>query len=150
MSSLNSVTIIGNLGADPEMRYTTAGKAVCELRVAVNEKRGGQDKTEWFSVTCWEKTAESCAQYLKKGRSVCVQGRLETQTWDDKKTGEKKYKTIIVASNVVFLGGGDKSERGESRSSGGYGDGRKSSGHDAPPSDFDPPPNNDDPGGVPF
>jgi single-strand DNA-binding protein len=150
MSGLNSVTIIGNLGADPEMRFTQAGKAVCELRVAVNEKRGGQDKAEWFSVTCWEKTAESCAQYLKKGRSVCVQGRLETQTWDDKKTGEKKYKTIIVASNVVFLGGG-KDGAIQERSAANT---RRNSGHDVPPTDFGPPPGDDLPAGngddVPF
>lgn len=106
MSSLNSVTLIGNLGADPELRFTPDGKAVCDLRLAMSDKRGGKETTEWVSVTVWEKAAEACGRFLKKGRQVCVQGRLQTQSWDDKKTGEKKYKTIVVAQNVVFLGGG--------------------------------------------
>lgn len=96
---LNKVMLIGNLGRDPEMRYTQNGKAVATFSMAVTG--GAKDTTEWVQITAWEKTAELCAEYLAKGRRVYVEGRLHTETWE--KDGEKKYRTGVVASQVVFL-----------------------------------------------
>lgn len=115
MGSVNKVIILGNLGNDPELKYTPSNKAVCNLSVATSERRGkGEDKkehTEWHRITVWGEQAESCSKYLKKGRSVYVEGRLQTRTWDDTKTGAKRSATDIVADRVVFLGGGK--ERGD-------------------------------------
>jgi single-strand DNA-binding protein len=110
MASLNKVMIIGNLGADPEMRYTANGSAVTSFNVAANEQftdRAGarQERTEWFSVVTWNRLAETCAQYLTKGRQVYVEGRLQTRSWDGQ-DGQKHYKTEVVAETVRFLGGG--------------------------------------------
>jgi single-strand DNA-binding protein len=111
-ASVNKVIIIGNLGAKPELKYLPSGQAVCEMRIATTEKFGGKDggekkeKTEWHRVKAWGKTGENCAQYLDKGRSVYVEGRLETRSWDDKESGKKMYATEIVATSVQFLGGG--------------------------------------------
>lgn len=109
MSSLNKVMVIGNLGADPEMRYTANGEAVTNFTVAANEtwnnKSGEkQERVEWFPVVAWGKLAETCAQYLAKGRQVYVEGRLQTRSWDDAE-GQKHYKTEVVAQQVRFLGG---------------------------------------------
>lgn len=104
---LNNVQIIGNLGADPEMRYTTNGKAVTTMRLAVSRSFGNgeggqrQEETEWFSVVAWEKLAELVAQHLQRGRKVYVQGRLATRSWE--KDGAKHYKTEVVANQVLFL-----------------------------------------------
>ncbi|HEX4457512.1 MAG TPA: single-stranded DNA-binding protein, partial [Polyangia bacterium] len=110
-ASVNKVIIIGNLGAKPELKYLPSGQAVCELRIATNEtftdkQQQKQERTEWHKVIAWGKTGENCAQYLDKGRSVYVEGRLQTRSWDDKTTGEKKYMTEIVANTIQFLGGG--------------------------------------------
>ncbi len=111
--SLNKVMIIGNLGGDPEMRYTPNGAAVTNFSVAVNESWTSdgekKDRTEWFRVICWNKLAETAAVYLTKGRQVFVEGRLQTRSWDDQ-NGQKRYATEVVASTVRFLG-----ERGEPR-----------------------------------
>lgn len=117
MGSVNKVILVGNLGADPELRYTPAGKAVCNLRVATQEtwkdKSGTkQEKTEWHRVTVWGDLAENCAKYLAKGRSVYVEGKLQTRSYD--KDGHKHYATDVVAERVVFLGGA----RGEGAASG--------------------------------
>lgn len=121
VASVNKVILIGNLGADPELRHTAAGQAVCELRMATNEswtaKDGTkQEKTEWHRVVVWAKTAENCAKYLKKGKSAYVEGRLQTRQWDDK-DGNKRYTTEIVADRVQFLGtkgeGGEDSGKGQ-------------------------------------
>ena len=119
-ASVNRVTILGNLGAKPELKYLPSGQAVCEMRIATNESfkdKGGekQERVEWHRVKAWGKTGENCAQYLDKGRSVYVEGRLETRSWD--KDGEKRYATEIVATSVQFIGGGEKSG-GSGRSSG--------------------------------
>ena len=104
--SLNKVMIIGNLGADPEMRYTPQGKAVTTFRVAVNRRWTGQDgpheETEWFTVETWDKLAERVGQSLSKGRSVYVEGRLRTRSWDGP-DGQKRYRTEIVANTVTYL-----------------------------------------------
>lgn len=107
------VIIAGNLGADPEMRYTANGQAVTTFNVAVNRRAGGQegerrDDTTWFRVVAWERLAETCAQYLQKGRAVLVEGRIVTRSWDGQ-DGQKHYAWELRADNVQFLGG-----RGES------------------------------------
>jgi len=114
MSSVNSVTIVGHLGGDPELRYTSGGQPVTELSVATSEqwkdKDGNkQERTEWHKVTVWGKTAESCAKYLAKGRLVYVRGRIQTETYE--KDGQKKWITKVVAEDVKFLGGGKGGER---------------------------------------
>ena len=110
MSSLNKVMLIGNLGEDPEVKHLEGGRALCNLRVATNEKFKGRDgalqeRTEWHRVTVWGETAENCAKFLSKGRSVYVEGRLQTRSWEDKTDGKKHYATDIVADRVTFLGG---------------------------------------------
>jgi single-strand DNA-binding protein len=114
-ASVNKVIVLGNLGAKPEAKFLPSGQCVCELRIATTEtwdKDGAkQEKTEWHTVIAWGKVAENCAKYLDKGRSVYVEGSLQTRTWDDKTSGEKKYKTEIKAHSVVFLGGGDGEKR---------------------------------------
>lgn len=116
MGSVNKVILVGNLGADPELKYTPSSKAVCNMRIATTEawkdKSGAkQEKTEWHRITVWGDMAENCSKYLAKGRSVYVEGRLETRTYD--KDGQKHYATDIIASSVVFLGGGKDEQRRE-------------------------------------
>jgi single-strand DNA-binding protein len=109
MASVNKVLLIGNLGQDPELRYTSTGTPVCTLNIATTEVRneGGnrQEKTEWHRVIVWSKQAENCAKYLSKGRTVFIEGRLQTRSWDDQQSGQKRYSTEIVAQNVQFIGG---------------------------------------------
>jgi len=110
MGSVNKVILIGNLGADPELKYTPSNRPVCNLNIATNEvfkDKGGQrqERTEWHRVTVWGDSAENCSKYLAKGRSVYIEGRLQTRSWDDKE-GKKRYSTEVVADRVVFLGGG--------------------------------------------
>lgn len=117
---INKVIIIGNLGKDPELRYTQGGTAVCQLSVATTRTYLKQEQkveeTEWHRVVVWGKTAEHCGQYLTKGRQVYVGGRLQTRSWDDK-DGNKRYTTEVVADTVQFLGGRPGGEqRSESRS----------------------------------
>jgi single-strand DNA-binding protein len=109
MAGLNKVMIIGNLGKDPEMRYTANGKAVTTFSVAVRrtyqvagEKR---EDTEWFNVVTWERLAELCSQFLQKGRRTYVEGRLQTRSWEGQ-DGQKHYRTEVVASDVLFLDSG--------------------------------------------
>lgn len=116
--SVNKVILVGNLGADPDMRYTGSGQAVCELRIATEESWTGKDgqrnaKTEWHRVVVWGNTGEACAKHLAKGRQVYVEGRIQTRSYDDK-DGQKRYVTEIIASDVKFLGGGDRSSNGRS------------------------------------
>ena len=105
------VTLIGNLGADPEVRTTASGTAVANLRLACTERvKSGdkwEDRTEWVCVVVFGKTAESCATYLKKGRQAYVEGRLQTREWTDKE-GAKRYSTEVLANAVLFLSGGEK------------------------------------------
>jgi single-strand DNA-binding protein len=119
MASVNRVTLIGNLGRDPELRYTKDGQGVANFTVATNErwrdKQGStQERTEWHRIVVWGKQGENCAQYLQKGRSVYVEGRLQTRDWEDK-DGNKRQTTEIVAQSVQFLGGrGEGAPRGSS------------------------------------
>lgn len=109
MASVNKVILIGNLGRDPELRYTQSGKAVANLSIATSERSGGQERTEWHRVVVWDKQAEACGRYLAKGRSVYVEGRLQTKEWTDQQ-GAKRQQVEIVASFVQFLGGGKNEE----------------------------------------
>lgn len=117
MSSMNRVTFLGHLGADPEVRFTPGGQAVCNFRMAATEKwtdKSGQkqEKTEWARIVVWGKLAELCGEYLSKGRQALVEGRMETREWTDKE-GRKNYTTEVIAKDVVFIGGGksDGSQR---------------------------------------
>jgi len=101
--------IIGNLGADPEMRYTANGSAVTNFNVATNRvytTRDGErrEETEWFRVVAWERLAEICSQYLAKGRSVYVEGRMQTRSWEGQ-DGNTRYTSELIAQEVEFLGG---------------------------------------------
>jgi single-strand DNA-binding protein len=124
---VNKVILVGNLGADPDMRYTPSGQGVCEFRIATTDSwtdKSGQrqERTEWHRIVVWGKRAEVCSKYLSKGRQVYIEGRIQTRTYDDK-DGNKRYITEIVANDVQFLGGG----RGEG------GDRRRESGEAPPP-----------------
>ena len=114
MASVNKVILVGNLGADPEVRYTQGGQAVTELRMATSEQwtdKDGQrqERTEWHAVSVWGKTAEHCAQYLAKGRSVYVEGRLESREYADK-DGVKRKVWEVRADKVTFLDGTKRDE----------------------------------------
>lgn len=129
---VNKVILIGNLGADPEMKYTAGGTAMCKFRLATSEQfrdRDGnnQERTEWHKVVVWAKLAEICGQYLSKGRQVYVEGSLQTRSWDDQ-DGNKRFMTEVVAREVQFLGsggpgGGASAGSGSGPSSGGGGGG---------------------------
>ena len=112
---VNKVILIGNLGRDPEVRATSGGQAVASLRIATSrswtDKQSGQRKeeTEWHEVEVWGKQAEQCREYLSKGRQVYVEGRLKTDKWQDKQTGQDRYRVKVVADSVRFLGGGQRS-----------------------------------------
>lgn len=106
--ALNKVMIIGNLGRDPEMRYLPNGSAVTGFSVAVtrswrNAEDALQEETEWFSVQAFGKLGERVNEHLAKGRKVYVEGRLRTHSWEDKNTGEKKYRTEVIASDIQYL-----------------------------------------------
>jgi single-strand DNA-binding protein len=114
--SVNKVILIGNLGKDPEVKYTPQGTPVAKFTLATNErfkdKEGQwQDRTEWHNITAWARTAEIVGEYLKKGSKVYIEGRLQTHSWDDKQTNQKKYMTEIIVNDLVLLGG--RGEGGE-------------------------------------
>lgn len=137
MASVNKAIVLGNLGRDPELRHTGSGKAVATLRIATNEQWNDQsgerqERTEWHSVVVWGRQAETCNQYLKKGRTVYIEGRLQTRKWQDKE-GQDRYTTEIVADRVQFIGGGGAGGQG----GGSYGG-----------EDIGPPPAGDD--DIPF
>lgn len=113
--SVNKVILIGNLGKDPEVKYTPSGMAVAKFSLATNDrfkdKEGNwQDRTEWHNLVAFQRTAEIVGEYLKKGRTVYVEGKLQTSSWDDKETGAKKYKTEIIVNELVLLGGGQRGD----------------------------------------
>src|SRR5437588_12435032 len=132
--SVNKVILIGNLGKDPEVKFTPGGTAVAKFSLATNERfkdKAGewQDRTEWHSIVAWQRLAEIVGEYVKKGSKVYLEGRLQTSSWEDKQSGEKKYRTEIIAQDLVLLGG-----RGEGGGGGDY-EGRSRSA--AAPSSFD-------------
>lgn len=125
--SLNKVMLIGNVGADPELRYTPGGQAVCDVRIATNERwtdkqEQKQERTEWHRLVIWGKQAEVIKKYVQKGSSIYVEGRIQTRTWDDKDDGKKRYMTEIIVQNFQFLDNKGKEIEGSG---------------DAPPTDGD-------------
>jgi single-strand DNA-binding protein len=107
---LNKVMIIGRLGADPETRFTASGSPVTTFRVAVGRQwrdNSGEahEETEWFSVVAWNKLAEVCSQYLTKGARVYLEGRLQTRSWEDQQSGQTRYKTEMIANDLIILDG---------------------------------------------
>ena len=151
MASVNRVILVGNLGRDPELRYIPSGQAVANFTLATNDrwrdKEGNnQERTEWHRIVVWGKSAENCAQYLQKGRSVYIEGRLQTREWEDK-DGNKRQTTETIAQTVQFLGG-----RGGAGAGGGAGSGGEpagdsgSSGASSGGGESPPPPSSD----VPF
>ena len=112
MASINRATIIGNVGRDPELRYSAAGAAVCNIAIATSRQWKSKDsgekaeETEWHRVVFYDRLAEIAGEYLKKGRSVYVEGRLKTRKWTDKE-GVERYTTEIVADQMQMLGGRD-------------------------------------------
>src|SRR5919204_1388909 len=110
MANLNKVLLLGNVTRDPEIRYTPKGSAVCDLGVAVNRSYttdSGEKREEvtFVDVTLWGRTAEVAGEYLKKGRPVFIEGRLQMDTWDDKQTGQKRTKLRVVGESMQLLGG---------------------------------------------
>ena len=107
MASLNKVMLIGNLGTDPEMRFTANGNPVTSFRIATSRSLLDSDgerrqETEWFTVVVWGKQAESCNQFITKGKQVYVEGRLRTRSWEGQ-DGQKRFRTEVVANRVIFL-----------------------------------------------
>lgn len=136
MASFNKVILVGNLTRDPQVRYTPGGSAVAEVGLAVNRSwfdknsNSRKEETTFVDVTLWGRTAEVASEYLTKGRSVLIEGRLQLDQWDDKESGQKRSKLKVVGENMTMLGG-----RGESGGGGGGGQsgGGYSSGSSAPP-----------------
>lgn len=146
MAAVNKAILIGNLGKDPEVRFTQSGRAVASFPIATTEswmdqESGRQERTEWHNIVVWGKQAESCGQYLSKGRQVYIEGSIRSRSYDDR-DGNKRYITEVVAQRVQFLGGGS----GGGGRSGSYDEGGSGGGFD----DFGggpPMPEDDD---VPF
>ena len=108
--SVNKVILIGNLGKDPEIRTTPSGTPVAKFTLATNDrykdKEGQwQDRTEWHNIVAWQRMAEIVGEYVKKGSKIYIEGRLQTSSWDDKESGQKKYRTEVIANDLVLLGG---------------------------------------------
>jgi single-strand DNA-binding protein len=118
MASVNKVILVGNLGRDPEVRYSPDGAAICNVSIATTsqwkDKTTGErrEETEWHRVVFYNRLAEIAGEYLKKGRSVYVEGRLKTRKWQDKDTGADRYSTDIVADQMQMLGGRDDANMG--------------------------------------
>jgi len=116
--SVNKVILLGNLGKDPEVKYTPSGVPVAKFSLATNERykdKGGewQDRTEWHNIVVWQRLAEIVGEYVKKGSKIYIEGRLQTSSWEDKQSGEKKYRTEIIASDLVLLSGRGEGGGGE-------------------------------------
>jgi single-strand DNA-binding protein len=107
--SVNKVILVGNLGKDPEVKYTPNGTPVAKFSLATNEKfksRSGewQERTEWHNIVVWQRLAEIVGEYVKKGSRLYIEGKLQTSSWEDRESGQKKYRTEIVARELVLLG----------------------------------------------
>jgi len=122
---VNKVILLGNLGRDPEVKYTQSGMAVARFSLATTERAkdkdgNWQDKTEWHNLVAFGRTAEVAGEYLKKGRTIYIEGALRTSSWDDKESGQKKYKTEVIVNDLVMVGGqrdgGEGGGRGGARS----------------------------------
>jgi len=129
---VNKVLLLGNLGKDPEIRTTPNGMTVATFSLATAERAKDStgnwvDKTEWHNLVAFQRTAEIIRDYVKKGSQIFVEGKLQTRSWDDKESGQKKYRTEILVNELTLLGGGSGRSEGGSSSSGGYSSSRSSS-----------------------
>jgi len=107
--SVNKVILVGNVGKDPEVRYTPSGTPVAKFSLATNENFKGrsdewQERTEWHNIVAWQRLAEIVGEYVQKGSKLYIEGKLQTSSWEDKQSGERKYRTEIVARELVLLG----------------------------------------------
>lgn len=121
--SVNKVILVGNVGKDPDIKYTPSGVPVAKVSLATNEKykdKSGewQERTEWHNLVFWQRLAEIVGEYVKKGSKVYVEGRLQTSNWEDKQSGEKKYRTEIVVADLVLLGANGNGNGEHSKSAG--------------------------------
>ena len=136
-AGVNKVIIVGNLGRDPEVRYSQSGNAVCKLNIAVTERQKvgdkWEDRTEWVRCVLFGKTAENAGQYLQKGRQIYVEGRLQTSSYKDKESGVEKYATEVIANQLLFLGQGGGEAKGDGAPHRQAPRGGGSGGSDAPP-----------------
>jgi len=112
--SVNKVILVGNVGKDPEVKYTPSGTPVAKFSLATNEKykdRSGewQERTEWHNIVAWQRLAEIVGEYVKKGAKLYIEGKLQTSSWEDRESGTKKYRTEIVARDLVLLGSHENS-----------------------------------------
>ena len=144
---LNKVLLIGNLGADPEIKYAASGTAIANLRLATTDSRRSKDGeweevTEWHRIVMFGKQAEVCKDYLKKGNKIFVEGRLQTRSWDDQSSGQKRYMTEVVGSQMVML---DQKGQDMSDNASGHRGGRSAAMDEPPPGN--PPEGDDD---LPF
>ena len=119
--SFNKIIVIGNLGRDPELRYTPQGDAVCDFSIATNEKKRDkagelQDVTTWFKITLWGRKAETASKYLTKGKPVYVEGRLQIEEWTDR-DGNKRFTLVVQGNDMQFIGGDNRGEDVSSDSS---------------------------------
>jgi len=106
--SVNKAILVGNVGQDPEVKYTPSGVPVARVSLATNERfkdrnEQWQDRTEWHSIVAWQRLAEIVGEYVRKGSKLYVEGKLQTSSWEDKQTGEKKYRTEVVAGEILLL-----------------------------------------------
>jgi single-strand DNA-binding protein len=127
---INKAILIGRLGKDPEVRSTAGGQTVARFTIATDERytdRNGekQERTEWHNIAAWGKLAEICGQYLRKGKLVYIDGSIRTDSWEDKETGQKKYRTEIVAQNMKMLDKKSDDEGGSYSGGGSYAGARK-------------------------
>jgi len=138
---INKVILVGRLGKDPEVRSTPSGTSVAKFSVATDERftdKNGekQERTEWHNVVAWGKLGEICGQYLRKGKLVYIEGSIRTDSWDDKESGQKKYRTEIVARDMKMLDRRGDDEASGGGSYGGASRGSSSRGGSAPPPDM--------------
>jgi single-strand DNA-binding protein len=122
---VNKVMLLGNVGKDPEIRTTAGGMTVASFSLATADRQkdaqgNWADKTEWHNLVCFQRTAEIVRDYVKKGSQIFVEGKIQTRSWDDKTSGEKKYRTEILINELSLLGGGPGRGEGGGSSSGGY------------------------------
>lgn len=129
---VNKVTLLGHVGKDPEIRATQGGTTAANFSLATPERKEGEewvDHTEWHNLVAFQRTAEVVRDYVKKGSQILIEGKLQTQSWDDKESGQKRYKTVILISDLVLLGGQERANgNGASQTNSNIADGRKGSG----------------------
>lgn len=117
---VNKVTLLGHVGKDPEVRATQGRTTAANFSLATPERRKEGDEwvdhTEWHNLVAFQRTAEVVRDYVRKGSHILIEGRLQTQSWDDKESGQKRYKTVILVSDLVLLGGGQEREKGNGAS----------------------------------